>query len=105
MLSRKGDKHIITDFGLSGSKKGGMIWENSTETYRLPYVKEIASGTLMYDTGNPKLVLCDNLEGWGGEADGNGFQDGGDTCMPMANSCWCMQKPSKYYKVIIFQLK
>ena len=21
----------------------------------------------MYDTGNPKLVLCDKLEGWGGE--------------------------------------
>ena len=56
-----------------GEKEGGMIWENSTETYRLPYVKEIASGTLMYDTGNPKLVLCDNLEGWGGEAGGNGF--------------------------------
>ena len=105
MLSRKGDKHIITDFGLSGSKKGGMIWENSTETYRLPYVKEIASGTLMYDTGNPKLVLCDNLEGWGGEGGGRGVQEGGDTCMPKADLYWCMQKQSQYRKVIILQLK
>ena len=26
----------------------------------------------MYDTGNPKLVLCDNLEGWAGEGAGRG---------------------------------
>ena len=29
-----------------------------------PYVKQIASGNLLCDRGNPKLVLCDNLEGW-----------------------------------------
>ena len=28
----------------------------------------------MYDAGSPKPVLCDKLEGWGGE--------GRDTCMP-----------------------
>ena len=31
----------------------------------------------MYDPGQPKLVLCDNLEGWGGE-EGGKVQDGGD---------------------------
>ena len=33
----------------------------------------------MYDTGNPKpkLVLCDSLEGWGGEDGGKGFQKQG----------------------------
>ena len=31
------------------------------------YVKQIGSGGLMYDTGNPKSVLHDKLEGWGGE--------------------------------------
>ena len=30
----------------------------------LPYVKLIASWNLLYDAGNPKLVLCDNPEGW-----------------------------------------
>ena len=35
----------------------------------------------MYDAGNPKQVLCDNLEGWGGEGGGR------VTCMPVANSC------------------
>ena len=30
----------------------------------------------MYDTGNPKpkLVLCDNLEEWGGKGGGKGVQ-------------------------------
>ena len=41
----------------------------------------------MYDTGNPKPVLCDNLERWDGEGGGRGVQEGGDTCMPMAISC------------------
>ena len=52
-----------------GESEGGMICENSIETYTLPYVKQTASGNLMYDAGNQKSVLCDNLEGgvgWGG---------------------------------------
>ena len=51
----------------------GMIWLNSIETYILPYVKSIASGSLMYDTGHTELVLNDNLEGWGEEGGGRGL--------------------------------
>ena len=36
-------------------------------------------------------------DGWGG----GGIQEWRDTCMPMADSCWCLVKPSQYYKVII----
>ena len=28
------------------------------ETYTLPLLKQIPSGRLLYDPGNPKLVLC-----------------------------------------------
>ena len=31
--------------------------------------------------------LCTNLEGWDGEGDGREFQNGGDICVPMADSC------------------
>lgn len=31
---------------------------------------------------------------------GSGVQDGGDTCIHMADSYWCMKKPSWYYKVL-----
>ena len=30
--------------------------------------------------------LCINLEGWDGERDGREVQEGGDICMPMADS-------------------
>ena len=45
-----------------GEGEGGMIWENSIEAYALPYVKQIASGSLTDDLLNSKLVLGDNLE-------------------------------------------
>ena len=31
--------------------------------------------------------LCINLEGCDGEGDGREFQNGGDICVPMADSC------------------
>ena len=31
--------------------------------------------------------LCVNLEGWDGEGDGGEVQEGGDICIPMADSC------------------
>ena len=34
-----------------------------------------------------KQVLCINLEGWDGVADWRKVQDGGDICIPMADSC------------------
>ena len=33
-----------------GEGEGGMIWENSIETCMLPYVKQITSPGLMYET-------------------------------------------------------
>ena len=40
--------------------------------HTLPYVKQTASGNLLYDAGNPKPVLCVNLEGWDGDGAGEG---------------------------------
>ena len=68
--------------GEDGTNRGSSI-----ETYVLPFVKQIASGSLMYDAGHPKLVFSDNLEGGGGEGGGRGVPKGKDTCMPMTNSC------------------
>ena len=35
-----------------GEGEGGMIWENSIETYMLPYVKQMTSASLVYDAGH-----------------------------------------------------
>ena len=37
-----------------------------------------------------KLVLCDNLEEWDGVGVGREVQEGGNICIPMADSCRCM---------------
>ena len=42
--------------------------------------------SLMCDTGHPKLVLCDNLEGEDEKGGGREVQGRGDTCILMANS-------------------
>ena len=73
----KGDTDIKNRLlDIVGKGEGGMIWENSIETYTLPYIKQIASGSLMYDTGNPKPVLWDNLQEWGREGGGRGGSKG-----------------------------
>ena len=59
-----------------GEGNGGMIWENSTETCILPYVKQIASPSSMQETGCSGLVHWDDPEGWDGEGVGRGVQDG-----------------------------
>ena len=65
-------------FGLVGGEgEGGMISEDSTETRTLPYVKQIASPSLMHETGHSKPVHWDNPKRWDGEGSGRGVQAGG----------------------------
>ena len=61
---------------LVGEGKGGMTWENSIETYTLPYVKQMTSVSLMHE-GHPKLVLWDKLKAYSGEESGEWVQDEG----------------------------
>ena len=58
-----------------------------TWKFTLPYVKQIPNGNLLYDSGNSKLVLCNNLEGWDGEECGKEVQEGEDICISKADSC------------------
>ena len=59
-----------------GEGGGAMIWENSTETCILSYVKQITSPGSMHETGSSGLVYWDDPEGWEGEGHGRGVQDG-----------------------------
>ena len=53
-----------------------MMQENGIETWKLSYVKQIASPGSMQDTGCSGLVHWDDPEGWDGEGAGKGVQDG-----------------------------
>ena len=72
MQGTKGDTNIKNRLlDTVSEEEGGIIWKSGTETYTLPYVQVIASGSLIYNAGNPKLVLCYNLEsGMGRDEEG-----------------------------------
>ena len=38
--------------GVGEDREGGIYGESNRETYALPYVKQIANGNLLYDSGN-----------------------------------------------------
>ena len=59
-----------------GEGEGRMIWETGIETCKLSYVKRITSPGSVHDTGCSGLVHWDDPEGWNGEGEGRGVQDG-----------------------------
>ena len=60
-----------------GEGESGMIWENSTETCILPYVKQMTSPSSRHEIRHSKPVHWGNPEGWDGKEDGRGFRMGG----------------------------
>ena len=79
-------RHREWTCGHSGGRRG---WDELRGALKriLPYVKQIASGDLFYDTGSSNLVLCDNPKGWDGVRDGREIHKGGYIRIPMADSC------------------
>ena len=61
----------------------------------------MASGNFLYDSGNPKLMFCDNIVGWAGEGRGRKFKrERAYVCLWTIHvDVW--QKSSLYCKVII----
>ena len=57
-----------------GVEEGGTNGETSMETYTLPYVKQIASGNLMYDSGNSNWGSVTTQRGGNGQEVGERFK-------------------------------
>ena len=81
-----------------GEGEGGMIWENGIETCIISCEKRVASPSSMHDAGCLGLVSWDNLGGWCGAGGGGGLGMG-NTCVPVADSFWCVAEPMQYCKV------
>ena len=77
-----------------GEGEGGMFQENSIKTCILSRVKQITSSGWMHETS--ALAWCtgktqrDQVEREVGGGIGMG-----NTCIPMADSCLCMTKPTE----------
>ena len=72
-----------------GRWEGGTNWENSMETYTLPYVKQRAGRNFLCDTGAQLSALW-KPRGVGWEEDGKEVQKGKDICILVADSSWYM---------------
>ena len=71
----------------AGEGEDGMNWENSMDKYPLPYVKEIASGKLLYGHIEPQASAAWQPRGLG---DGREVPEGEDMCVLATDSCYCM---------------
>ena len=61
-----------------------MNGESSMETYTLPDVEQYQWA---FAVPVWPRELCDNLEGWGGEAGGREVPESRHVCIPMADLC------------------
>ena len=84
--------------------EGKMYGESNMEIYNATY-KIDSKWEFAVWMRERKQGLCDNLEGWDGEGDGRKVWEGWDMGVPMADSVDGWQKPTKYCKAIILQLK
>ena len=64
ILKSRRHSHREQTFGHSARKE--RVGQSIIETYILPYVKQIASGILLYYSGSSSPGLCDILEEWDG---------------------------------------
>ena len=76
-----------------GEERGWDVWKDNIETYIT--ICKIDS-QLEFAVWLKKLKQgLYNVERWAGEGDGRKVQKGGDICIPMANSCWCLTENNK----------
>ena len=82
-----------------------MNGESGMETYTLTYVKQIASGNLLYDSGNSNRGSVTTYRGrMGREMGGRFWREGTHVYLWLIHvDVW--QNPSQYCKVIILQFK
>ena len=66
--------------------EGGMYGESNMETY-ITICKVDSQQEFAVCLRKLKQGLCINLEGWEGKGDGREGQQGGDICIPIADSC------------------
>jgi len=98
----------IQPSSLKSPALAGRFFTTSTTggspTYTLPYVQYITSRSLMYDTVNPKLVLCDSLKGGKGRNVGGGLRGRGHN-LRHADDTTLMAESEEELKSLLMKVK
>ena len=85
-----GHRHKEQTYGHgAGGGDGGMYGESNMETY-ITIWKTDSYWEFAVWLSEVKLGLCNNLERWDGEEGRREVEERGNTCIPMAGSCWCL---------------
>ena len=106
LYARQQKRHRCKEqtFGLCGQRR---VWDDLREQHWNMYntICKI-DDQCKFDAWNGTQSRCSGTTQRDGEGreSGEGVQDG-DTCTPVADSCWCMAKPRQYCRVISLQLK
>ena len=98
---QRGCRHRKRLVDTVGEGESGTNWESSMDIHILPCVKHSQWKLAIWCRELKPRALW-QLRGvpWGRET-----QEGGDRCMPMADSCWCMTEISTLLWSIVLQLK
>ena len=75
------------DTGQSRGRRGWDKWRELHGNMYITICKMHGRWEFAVCLSEPKAVLCDNLKGWDGVGGGREFQEEGDICIPMADSC------------------
>ena len=76
--------------------EGEMYRKSNLETY-ITICKKESQGEFALCLRELKQGLCFNLEGWDGEGDGREVKDGGNICIPMADSYGGLTEDNKIW--------
>ena len=87
-------RELTTDTGSGEEGEGEMNGESNVEAYTLPYVKQMANGNLLFDSGNSNQGPVTTKRGEKGLEVGGGkeVKEGGYIGTSMADSCDVWQK-------------
>ena len=106
LYARQQKRHrcIEQSFGLGGRGRGwddlgewhymyNIIYETNRQSRFNEWYRMLGTGALRWPRGMVRGGRRERGSGWG------------NTCIPVADTCWCMAKPIQYCKVINVQLK
>ena len=80
--------------GVREEGEGEMYGESNMESY-IAICKIDSQWEFAKWLRELKQGLCNNLEGWDGDGDEREVGEGGDICIPMADSCWYLAENNK----------